>query len=85
MLRTLHLFEQICEKFSKVVLTTTMWDGVPDSVGEKRERELQDDYWKPLIDGGASVRRFLGTRPSALEVLRPILSQVEGYHHDEVA
>ena len=79
------MFEQICGEFSTVVLTTTMWDEVEEMVGEQRERRLREASWKPLVDRGGSVRRFLGTRSSALEVLRPILSQVNGYHQDEVA
>jgi hypothetical protein len=75
-LRNLYFFEKLCGKeFSKIVLTTTMWDDIDPSTGDKRERELQDKYWKSMIERGSSVRRFLSTPASALDLLRPILTR----------
>jgi hypothetical protein len=75
-LKNLRLFEKLCgEEFSTIVLTTTMWDEVEPSIGDQREGELQDIYWKSMIDRGSSVRRFLSTPASAYDVLRPILTR----------
>ena len=76
-LNNLHLFEKLCGKeFSTIVLTTTMWDIVDSESGEQREQELQDNYWRSMINRGSTVKRFLYTPASAFDVLRPILTQV---------
>ena len=73
-LKNLHLFESLCGKdFDNIVLTTTMWDEVEGYVGYDREKELRRSYWQPMVDRGSSVRRFLRTRQSALDVLEPII------------
>jgi len=50
-----------------------MWDEVDEETGTKRENDLQTDYWKPLIDCGSSVKRFLNDTTSAYSILRPIV------------
>lgn len=76
-----RLFEKVCGKeFSKIVLTTTMWDEVEPEMGEKRESELQDTYWKSMIERGSTVKRFLFTPSSAFDVLRPILTRANECH-----
>ena len=73
-LNNLHLFEKLCgREFSTIVLTTTMWDEVNLEVGEQREKELREIYWKSMIDRGSTVKRFLSTPASAFDLLRPIL------------
>ena len=70
----LHNFQRLCEsELDRVVLTTTMWDEVDEATGTKREKELKEIYWKPLINCGSSVKRFLNTDQSGLEILRPII------------
>lgn len=76
-LKNLHLFESLCgEEFGNIVLTTTMWDEVEKYVGHDREKELKNSYWKAMLDRGSSIRRFLLTRQSALDVLGPIISKL---------
>ena len=75
-LNNLHLFEKLCgREFSTIALTTTMWDEVDQAVGEQREKELREIYWKTMIDRGSTVKRFLSTPASAFDVLRPILDR----------
>ena len=77
-LKNLRMFEKLCgEDFNGIVLTTTMWSEVDEELGEGRERELKDEYWKSMIERGSSVKRFLYTRQSALEMLTPILEEVD--------
>jgi hypothetical protein len=72
-LRNWRAFEGICgQHFNKVVLATTMWGSVDDEVGGKRELDLQD-FWRVNIARGWSMQRFLRDRPSAADVLAPIL------------
>ncbi len=56
-----------------------MWDEVDEEIGAGREKDLKDDYWKPMIDSGSSVQRFRRNRESALEILTPIFEDV---HND---
>ena len=76
-LKNLHMFEKICgDNFSRVVLTTTMWDEVETDVGERREEQLRTDYWKAMIERGSSVQRFYQDQKSAFVVLAPIIEEV---------
>jgi len=76
-LKNLRLFEKLCgESFNNIVLTTTMWDEVEEEEGTLREKELEDTYWKAMIERGSSVKRFLYTRESAFNVLGPIFEEV---------
>jgi len=73
-LNNLHYFRQLCEnELDRVILTTTMWDEVDEKTGTNREDVLQTDFWKPLIDHGSSVKRFLNDTASAFDILRPIV------------
>ena len=73
--RNLEIFRNLCGKdaLDHVVLGTTKWGlGVPGS-GENH-RELVTNYWKPLIEKGAQVRRFDGSRESAQSLIDAIIS-----------
>jgi len=73
-LRNLRYFQQLCDnELHRVILTTTMWDEVDEETGTNRENVLQADFWKPLIDHGSSVKRFLNDSASAFDILRPIV------------
>jgi len=73
-LRNLGYFQQLCDnELDRVILTTTMWDEVDEETGTNREKVLQADFWKPLIDRGSSVKRFLNDSTSAFDILRPIV------------
>ena len=76
-LKNFQLFERLCGKdFSKVVLTTTMWNEVDEWEGAKREQELKRDYWRPMIERGSSIQRFYYSRESAFEIILPIFDDV---------
>ena len=55
-----------------VVLVTNMWDAVPHDVGEARENELSDSFFKPVFDGGAQIVRHHNNTDSAHDVIRRI-------------
>ena len=61
----------------KVVLVTTMWDIVQQGTGVDRERKLFENYWKTMINLGASTARFLNSAESAWEIIGIILKQHE--------
>ena len=75
-LKNLRVFQNLCGEDFKSVLVTTNWDNVVKAVGESREAELKWTCWKPLIDGGSSVRRFDFTQRSAFDILAPIIDKV---------
>jgi hypothetical protein len=58
--KNLQLLEDICgnENLKNVLLVTTFWDLVPTKVGERREEELANNFWKPLVDLGSRMYRY---------------------------
>ncbi len=77
-LKNLRFFEELCgTELDKVVLTTTMWDDVDEKTGFEREEQLRLIYWQSMIARGSSIKRFMGNRGSALEILRPIVARIK--------
>lgn len=70
-LRLLETFKSICgeQAFANVVLVTTMWDEVTLDVGELRENQLRNGYWKSMLSLGSRTARFLNTQESAWDVI----------------
>ncbi|KAJ8487226.1 hypothetical protein ONZ45_g14410 [Pleurotus djamor] len=66
-----HMLEELCGKdaFGKLVLTTTMWDEVDEATGLQREKELEKNYWKTMINHGSRTVRYLNDEESAWEVV----------------
>lgn len=77
----LLMFQKLCGEvtLTNVVLCTTFWDAVYQTTGERCEKELRDDFWKPMIDAGSVISRHYGTRKSAFNVVKLILPGVEEY------
>jgi len=79
--KNLDMFRYLCGKdaLNKVVLGTTKWGRVTADDGDRRERELEDIHWKPLIDKGSMVRRSKGDLESAWDVIDVLLCKlIEG-------
>lgn len=76
-LRNLGIFKELCGKDSlnNIVLTTTLWNDIDEEAGSLRETQLKEGYWQPMIARGSRMRRFSGTRQSALQLLRPFIDQ----------
>ena len=73
--KNLQLFGRLCGNvpLPRVRLVTTMWDSTKDySVGNRRETELKSDFWKPLIDKGASSVRFMNTEETAWKIVKDL-------------
>ena len=51
-----------------------MWDSTPRNQAESRELVLKDDFWKSLVDSGASIARHDDTSTSAKGILRRFLN-----------
>ena len=70
------MFQRLCgpNSLPNVLLTTTQWPDCDQALGEKREGELQSgDFWGGLIREGASVKRFMGTAESGLELIDKLI------------
>jgi len=54
------MFNKLCGKevAKNIVLVTTKWAQVDDSVGREREQELSEVYWKQMLDRGLKADRF---------------------------
>ncbi|KAF8553435.1 hypothetical protein OG21DRAFT_1245167 [Imleria badia] len=76
-LRNLRMFQKMCgrDALDKVYLTTTMWDEVDQSVGEKRLHELAAEYWKAMIQQGAQIVRCRSDDDSPKKIIQQILDQ----------
>jgi gas vesicle protein len=85
-LHNIRIFEAICgdQALKKAVLVTTMWDKgktlADPQTHNKRERWLFDNYWKRMINYGASTARFLNSSDSAWKIIDLILQ----HHETEV-
>ena len=76
-LKNLRVFRKLCGKdaLGKVYLTTTMWDDVDQSVGERRFDELKTDHWKAMIMHGAKIARCRSDDESPKRIIQQILDQ----------
>ena len=78
-LRNLKMFRQLCgeKALETVILGTTNWGEVDESVGKRREDQLRGNFWKEMIESGSEMRRFLNTQESAQAFLNRILDKNE--------
>ncbi|KAG0641240.1 hypothetical protein HOY80DRAFT_999485 [Tuber brumale] len=75
-LKNLRMFQSLCgqEFLKNVFLTTTQWSNVDPAEGGVRENSLRNgDFWGGLVDRGATIQRFHGTRESGLELIRGLM------------
>ncbi|KAF8873367.1 hypothetical protein CPB84DRAFT_1690820, partial [Gymnopilus junonius] len=74
--RNLKMFRNLCgtNNYKNVVVLTTFWDRVDEEEGVKRESQLQSNFFKDLVAGGATFMRHDRTSPSsAYDVLQQII------------
>ncbi|KAG8819391.1 hypothetical protein FRC17_010470 [Serendipita sp. 399] len=69
--KTIEIFKAICgpDALHSVILATSMWDEVDDSIGSSREAELRTSFWESMINSGSRLMRFTHTSQSAWEIL----------------
>jgi len=73
--RNFRMFRRLCgdSTLKNVVLVTNMWGKVKQDVGEARERELSDKFFKAALDKGARLVRHHDTIESSHDVIRRIM------------
>ncbi|PUU81473.1 hypothetical protein B9Z19DRAFT_1165977, partial [Tuber borchii] len=75
-LKNLRTLQSLCgqEALENVLLTTTQWSRVNWAEGEFRESRLRvREFWGGLIEKGATLQRFAGTRASGLELIHKLM------------
>ena len=76
-LRSLRLLKSLVgeKNMRNVLLTTTHWSSVSPEEGSRREKELREteNFWKGLLDRGATLTRYGGDRQSGLELIGRII------------
>lgn len=55
---------------SNVTICSTMWDKVSPEEGERREQDLCDRFWGPMLRSGATLARHNHTKASAIRVIQ---------------
>jgi len=56
-----------------VILASTRWDQVKESVGADRENRLREHFWSYMIGHGSTITRFYGDRDSAQAMVSQLL------------
>jgi len=79
--KNLDMFGRLCgdKAAERVRLVTTMWDKVKgQEVAESRVRQLEGNFWKPLIDAGAHHERFShNNQASAWKIVQGLTGDTE--------
>jgi F0F1-type ATP synthase membrane subunit b/b' len=78
-LKNLQMFGKLCGDgaIKNVVLATTMWSKVKPDVGERREKELEDKYWREMLNMGSQMMRFGDTFDTAWRMIDQVVMTAE--------
>lgn len=73
--RNFKMFRKLCGEstLKNVVIVTNMWGKVEQSVGEAREQELAEIYFKAALDKNAQLARHHNTTQSSHDIIRRIM------------
>jgi hypothetical protein len=73
--RNFKMFRKLCGEstLKNVVIVTNMWGRVENDVGEAREKELAEVYFRIALEKGAQLARHHNTTHSAQEIIRRIM------------
>lgn len=78
--KNMRLFRQLCGDgaLGNVILATSFWDQVTESVGAKRERELKNskDFWANMVAKGSEVVRIRPDRSVRIKPDRSVCLEV---------
>ena len=71
------MFYKLCgdEALGNVVLVTNMWGEVSSEVGQDRENQLSNKFFKPALDKHARTARHHNTVESAHDIIRMIIEK----------
>lgn len=89
-LKNLRMMKKLCgaNSMRNVVLATTMWERVTEEEGLRRESELENVFWKDMIESGSSMTRITTEREDDARALvksllnnKPISTQLQDELH----
>ncbi|KAJ4186526.1 hypothetical protein NW755_007822 [Fusarium falciforme] len=74
---SLRMFRRLVgdDSLSNVILSSTHWSRVSLEESTRREADLQDKFWKDLLDKGATMMRHTGDRDSALALIDALIDK----------
>lgn len=76
-LKNLQIFYKLCgnEATRNVILATTMWSRMKDkaALGTRREADLCQNYWRPMLENGSRNCRFGDSFQSAWDIIDSII------------
>jgi hypothetical protein len=77
------MFTKLCgdEALKHVILVTTMWTRVKGDIAERRDAELQEKYWSPMLERGSQSQRFNDTFNSAWDIVDSISKHTGDSRH----
>lgn len=52
-----------------VIIATTMWDEVGEEKALLRQKELEESFWKDMLDSGCTTKQFKNTPESAWDIV----------------
>ncbi|KAH7908667.1 P-loop containing nucleoside triphosphate hydrolase protein [Hygrophoropsis aurantiaca] len=69
------IINKLCgtEACQNVMLVTTKWQDVSETLGRKHEEQLRSTFWKDMIGQGSRMARFQNDTHSAWEIIKDIL------------
>jgi len=72
--RNLRMFGKLVgqERAPNVVMVSTMWDAISEarrSIAEARLEQLKEEYWKPVLEKGATHMPFDNTPKTAWDII----------------
>ncbi|KAF9555458.1 hypothetical protein CPC08DRAFT_765907 [Agrocybe pediades] len=73
--RNLEMFNHMCGKaaLKRVIIGTTKWRRTPPEIGNKHEKELKQEHWRPMLAKNAEAMRFEDSYDSALSFIKQII------------
>ncbi|KZP08040.1 hypothetical protein FIBSPDRAFT_1052612 [Athelia psychrophila] len=77
-IRNFSMFRMLCgdDSLKNVAIVTNFWSEVAPAKGAEREKQLQEVFFKPVLDKQAQLLRHDGTRASASMIITAIASNV---------
>lgn len=73
--RNFKMFRELCGESTlrNVLIVTNMWNEVASDLGEMREKELENKFFKGILDKGARMLRHEDTQESTHRILRYLI------------
>ena len=77
-IRNLEMFKKLCgnDALANVVLGTTKWGELRPEVGQKREKQLAESFWKDMIQRGSIMMQVHNDASSAWRIVHHILANI---------